>query len=230
MSTNKIYCIGDGYAHGHIWPEWPQILKSLLPQVQIVQISGVGAGHEFLISELLDQNPQNSDVLFQWPNADRFDKLIEDKNWEDRVKNDPVYFFNTYDSPHGTWWLSSASQDPEILHYHQTLVQPRQHFRRQSVAKTLLKGYLENQQCRYFEFSNKDQEEFIKKSYPSFRGTEIQPSPIAHFYYVIDVVVPKMGYHVDQKWVSELENRIKNHVWKPYDPKREDVWNEISNA
>ncbi len=228
MSTNKILCLGDGFAHGHIWPEWPQILQALMPNKHVIEITGVGSGHEFLISGLLDQDPQDCDVLFQWPNAERFDKLIEDQYWTDRARHDPVYFFNTYDSPHGIWWLSSASQDTEIRHYHDVMIQHKQHSRRYDVAKILIKAYLENKKCRYYEFSNHDQEKFLQQSYPSIRGNQIQPSPISHFYYVVKKIVPQMDYQVDTRWQMELERRIKNHVWVPFDADREHIWQEMS--
>ena len=44
---NKIFCFGDGFATGHIWPEWPQILQELAPQYQVINTAGIGAGSEF---------------------------------------------------------------------------------------------------------------------------------------------------------------------------------------
>jgi hypothetical protein len=46
MSTNKIFCLGDGYAHGHIWPEWPQILQAIIPDYEIVTLSGYDPDRE----------------------------------------------------------------------------------------------------------------------------------------------------------------------------------------
>lgn len=227
MSTNKIYCLGDGFAHGHIWPEWPQILQALLPSKDIVTITGIGSGHEFLISGLLDQSPCNSDVLFQWPMSNRFDKLIEDQRWIDRIKNDPVYFFNVYPSPHGSWWLSSASLDPDVRHYHDNIIQKKQHIRRLEMAKILIKSYLESRNCRYLEFSNEDQENFIQQKYHRLRGTEIQPGPLVHYYYVIETLIPKLGYEVAKSTATTLEKRIRSHAWKPYDPDRIDLWQKM---
>jgi hypothetical protein len=45
----KIFCFGDGFATGHIWPEWPQILQALVPNCQVVVTAGIGAGSEFLV-------------------------------------------------------------------------------------------------------------------------------------------------------------------------------------
>ena len=50
----KIFCFGDGFATGHIWPEWPQILQTLLPDKQIINTAGIGAGAEFLVSGFAD--------------------------------------------------------------------------------------------------------------------------------------------------------------------------------
>jgi len=81
VNTTKIFCLGDGYAHGHIWPEWPQILQALVPDIKVIVISAIGAGHEFLINELLSNDIKDSLVIFQWPDHRRFDKLMQDASW-----------------------------------------------------------------------------------------------------------------------------------------------------
>ena len=44
FNMNKIFCFGDGFATGHIWPEWPQILQALVPQHQVINTTGIGEG------------------------------------------------------------------------------------------------------------------------------------------------------------------------------------------
>ena len=117
----KIFCFGDGFATGHIWPEWPQILQTLVPDYQVVITAGIGAGSEFLVSGFVDQicNMRDSTVIFQWPQANRFDKLIEDASWKSIIASDPVYHFNVvHDMYDRNWWLSSASKDQTIIEYH----------------------------------------------------------------------------------------------------------------
>ena len=90
----KIFTFGDGYATGHIWPEWPQILKALCPEHEIINTAGIGAGYEFLVSNFVYMLPQlhNQATIFQWPHPQRFDKLLEDESWDDIIKNDTTYF------------------------------------------------------------------------------------------------------------------------------------------
>lgn len=74
----KIFTFGDGFATGHVWPEWPQILQALITDHKVINTAAIGAGSEFLVTHFVDLMPQiqNSVVIFQWPNALRFDKLI----------------------------------------------------------------------------------------------------------------------------------------------------------
>ena len=96
MDIKNIYTFGDGYATGHLWPEWPQILQALVTDYQVVNTAGIGAGPEYLVHKLVQQldKMQNSYVIFQWPSPNRFDKLIENDHWVDIANNDPVYHFN----------------------------------------------------------------------------------------------------------------------------------------
>jgi hypothetical protein len=141
---NNIFCFGDGYAHGHIWPEWPQILQALLPDYQTSAHTGIGAGNEYLINLLIQLGDKinNQTVIFQWAQTKRFDKLIEDVAWLERANNDPIYHFNLYESDHGTWWLSSGSRDTKIQEYHNVFVQPTQENLRLANQQVLVENYL----------------------------------------------------------------------------------------
>ena len=144
MSTNKIFCLGDGYAHGHIWPEWPQILKVLLPDYEIITGTGIGAGNEFLIDNLLNFDCQDQIVIFQWAHPYRFDKLLQDNQWQILAQQDPVYHFNFENNASGTWWLSSASQDTKVQEYHEFFIQTQQANLRLKTQKILVENYLQN--------------------------------------------------------------------------------------
>ena len=231
-STNitKIFCLGDGYAHGHIWPEWPQILQALFPNIDITVISAVGAGHEFLISELLTKDITNSLVIFQWPMHNRFDKLIQDQSWENIVKSDPVYDFNTYNTKQGKWWCSSASNTDAIQHYHDFYVQSRQSALRQKNQKILVESYLKS--CvKYVCTSNNDQEKFANDTkFKQHRGNQIQPLPLLHYYWLTESIIPAAGLELDVNISQELLARISKHTWVPYDPDREEIWATMSNT
>ena len=226
---NKIFCLGDGYAHGHIWPEWPQILKALCPDYTVVPITGIGAGNEFLISQLLTQEVSNQKVIFQWAQHNRFDKLLQDHNWQTLAESDSVYHFNFYKSNNQHWWLSSAAQLPEIARYHNFYIQSEQSLLRYQNQQTLIKTYLDFNQVDYCFTYTKIQENFSRlPRFNDLRGTEIQPSPIVHFFFLIEILAPAINLTIDKNQAEFLKNKIQNHKWVPYDPDREEIWNNMS--
>ena len=226
---NKIFCLGDGYAHGHIWPEWPQILQALCPEYTIVPVTGIGAGNEILISQLLTQNISNQKVIFQWAQHNRFDKLLQDNDWKQIAESDSVYHFNFYKTIDQTWWLSSASQQPEIKKNHDFYIQEEQSKLRYQNQQMLVKTYLEFNRAEYYFTSTEAQENFSRQSrFDHVRGTEIQPSPIVHFFFVTEQLAPAINLKIDENLVEILKNKIQNHKWVPYDPDREEIWNNMS--
>jgi len=228
MSTNKIFCFGDGYAHGHIWPEWPQILQALLPSNQVVVKSGIGAGNEFLIDQLLNSSCQGHSVIFQWAQANRFDKLLQDDHWMCMAKQDPVYFFNFETNLSGTWWLSSASQNQKIKEYHNFFVQSQQAQLREKNQKILVENYLQNQNCDYWFTSTHEQELFSQThAEKHLRGKEVQPSPQMHFHFIVECIKPALNLQIDRDLQQKLQTFIFNTEWKPYDPDRVEIWQNI---
>lgn len=225
---SDIYCVGDGFAHGHIWPEWPQILQALLPDRSIQVISGVGAGNEFLINRLLQCDVRNRKVIFQWADACRFDKIIEDQQWYSIAESDPVYHFNLHQHRQHTWWLSSASQNKDIRRYHEFYVQKNQAHQRLLDQKKLLSGYLISQNCGYIEISTDQHESYSRQSkFDNLRGDEIQPSPMVHFEFVKEILLPMIDIPVDADRISNLEKLISVHDWQPYHPDREQIWDDM---
>jgi len=228
MSTNKIFTFGDGYATGHIWPEWPQILAALLPDYVVLNNSGVGAGPEWLVNQFVNKIPHLHDttVIFQWPQANRFDKLIEDTTWQNTADTDPVYAFNQ----HNSWWLSSASTQQPVVEYHNKFVQTKQHASRLSTYKILVEQTLKNNLCNYLFITTEDQQNFALRScFKNTRQSEVQPSPIVHLAYVNDIILPQLsGIKVDIDRYQEIANRICQHKWVAYDPNRAEIWNKMS--
>lgn len=230
----KIFTFGDGYAHGHIWPEWPQILKALLPDHDVINTSGIGAGAEFLVTNFVDLIPQiqNSVVIFQWPIPKRFDKIIQDNSWDCIVDNDSTYSFNrVFDLQNRQWWLSSASKSSDIENYHDFYVQPQQHNTRVDVYQTLVYHTCVSLQCRYISTSTSHQETYSRKSsFINVRQHEIQPSPWVHFCWCKDIILPQLGLDLDITRQQMLEKKLMNHVWLPYDPDREEIWTNMVDS
>ena len=227
-SMNKIFCLGDGFAHGHIWPEWPQILQALLPLHKIIPITGIGAGNEFLISGLLNQDISNSTVIFQWAYPNRFDKLLQDDQWQDIIKNDPVYFFNVVEQDGYKWWLSSASVMSEVDRYHKFYVQRTQAQLRFANQQKLIDTYAAHYNCNYIKLSTSEQEIYSHQMrFADVRGNEVQPSPIVHYCYIDEVILPKLNLAVDADRKKHLERLITNNNWIPFDPDREAIWTNM---
>lgn len=224
MSTNKIYCFGDGYAHGHIWPEWPQLLEALLPTYEVKTISGIGAGPEYLVTQFSRLLPVDGIVIFQWPMENRFDKIIQDQHWEQVAASDSIYYFNVYKNENETWWLSSASKVTEVRQYHSNFVQSQQAKVRLNVYQSLTKEILEKTGHPYFFTTNLEQESYNKKNL-EIRGKEIQPSTLSHFYFLTEIIMPKLKLRSDR--IELLEHLIKLQNWVPFDPDREEIWAKI---
>jgi hypothetical protein len=228
MFINKIFCLGDGYAHGHLWPEWPQILQALLPNYEIVTGTGIGAGNEFLIDQLLNFDCRNHSVIFQWADPNRFDKLIQDSQWQILAQNDPVYHFNFETNRSGTWWLSSASKNKKIQEYHEFFVQNCQSELRLKNQQILVENYLQNQNCQYWFTSTQQQESFCKTHSNSYqRDNEVQPHPIMHYHFVVDCIKPALNLPIDLELQELLEKIIKQTTWIAYDPDRKEIWETI---
>lgn len=230
---NKIFCFGDGFATGHIWPEWPQILQALLPQYQVINTAGIGAGSEFLVSGFVDliKDMQDSIVIFQWPSIKRFDKMLQDDSWQSTISNDPVYHFNVNtDLGNRLWWLSSTSTNEEIKNYHTRFVQSQQHARREQVYRTLVLNTCNNLNCRVIYTSTYEQDRFSRSTrFKLNRQDQVQPSPIVHFYWLIEKILPQVDIFIDCQRQKTLETIINQTTWTPYDPDREEIWSQIKD-
>ena len=228
----KIFTFGDGYATGHLWPEWPQILQALLPNYEVVNTAGIGAGPEFLVSGMIDILPQlhNQTVIFQWPYANRFDKLVEDDSWNSIIESDPVYHFNTVtDKRNQQWWLSSASQ--QLIQYHKHYVQPKQQQHRLKMYKILVSGTLDSVHCKYLFTSTQEQELYSRQArFGKTRQNEVQPSPWVHYCWLIDEILPILNITPKPARQQRLLELIQQQTWTPYDPDREQTWQDIQDT
>jgi len=229
---NKIFTFGDGYAAGHLWPEWPQILSAMLPDYEIVNTAGIGAGPEWLVHQFVKKLPNlaNSTVIFQWPIADRFDKLIEDAPWQAISNADPGYSFNQYVTDDETWWLSSATNNAQVQNYLTHYVQKKQHHIRKKNYQILVKNTAENLNSCYIELSTIDQVIFSKQArFELVRQHEIQPSPLVHFAFIIEQILPQLtNIKIDYVRINKLQDRINEQKWVAYDPDRAEIWQKIS--
>jgi hypothetical protein len=228
MLTNKIFTFGDGFATGHIWPEWPQILQALLPDYEVINNAGIGAGTEWLITQLVHQLPQlpNSRVIFQWSYPRRFDKLIEDNTWDEIIQADPVYHFNRVDTFGQIWWLSSGSKMDTVKYYSDHYIQKQQYEQRQQNHRVLVEHTLQNINCLAHYMYQPDYDHYSRlERFKEVRQNEVQPSPIVHYHYVVENLLPAMQLTSD--FSEKLKTLIYQQKWQAYDPDRDEIWQNL---
>lgn len=228
---DKIFTFGDGYATGHLWPEWPQILAALVPEYTVVNTAGIGAGAEYLVHKLVQQVDamRGNHVIFQWPVADRFDKVVEDPRWTDIIRADPVYDFNTIQDDMHVWWLSSASQQKEIRTYHEFFVQPEQQRMRVADYKVLVQNTLENIGCEIYYTTLIEEVNYSRQDrFQDLRQQEVQPSPPVHYYFLMERILPNTSIKFDPARAQQLEQLILDQTWTAYDPNRAQIWQELT--
>ena len=122
--------------------------------------------------------------------------------------------------------MSSASLEQTVRQYHDTYVQTLQAENRSYNFKYLVEKFLKDQAIFFslreiFHYSN-------SARFKNSRLNEVQPSPIVHMHWVEEFILPKMPLQPDQTRLIELKTRIKKHNWIPYDPDRNEIWNEMS--
>jgi len=244
-----IYTFGDGYASGHIWPEWPQFLEALSQQ-PVENFGHIGAGNEYMfncaVKTALTANP--SDIfLIQWSKPDRFDKIIQDEEWKKIHKSDERYkhiestIFNQY------WWSTSASAIEEIRHYNKFYIQKEQAINRSVLYMISLSKMLKSLNIKHYYFQtytidysgHSNYKDVLDlpwielsgmaewaKSHP-LRGNEIQPAPIVHFDWVIEKILPKLNLSLDKEKLLTVSERLHNFVPHHYD--RKQIWENLKN-
>jgi hypothetical protein len=227
---NDIFCFGDGYASGHIWPEWPDIIAVLNPEYNVTNFGAIGAGNEFILNEIIKAHRSNPSAFFvvQWATSKRFDKLLEDESWNKLIETDPVYDFNIVTRNDERWWLSSASSLVEISEYHGKYVQANQASVRTENFQYLINHLLKDQS---FVFSTKELENFSRQPrFANSRLSEIQPSPVVHMAYVEEVILPQLPKSVDSDKVQILKQKISDQPWIPYHWDRQKIWQDLANS
>jgi hypothetical protein len=74
--------------------------------------------------------------------------------------------------------------------------------------------------------STAEQHSFSLKN-SKVRGTEIQPSPLSHYYFLIEKILPGLGLHSIN--TAKLKDLLIAQKWRPYDPDSEEIWQNIKN-
>lgn len=246
-----IYTFGDGFAAGHIWPNWPQILE-VFTNDQVINHGMVGAGNELIFNTAIKQSfTATSDDVFlvQWTMPGRFDKILETSDWHELQKTDEVYRNNRYRVFDNIWWPTSGSALPEIRHYHNFYVQSKQALERSIIYMISLSGFLDNLGISHHYFltyelnfgahSLCDKVKSLPwvpapsmETWSRFRpdrGNEVQPSPAVHYKFVEEFLLPALGIDVERDVLEKIENRVRQMEVVPFYYDREKIWSEAKH-
>lgn len=241
-----IYTFGDGFAAGHIWPEWPQILAAICNQ-PVINYGYPGAGNDLIFSTAIDTAlaaTQPSTFIIQWTSWNRFDKLLEDDSWDNTIQNDKKYSHAVYNINNKKWWLSSGST--QLHEYHTRYQQQTQRQLFDIYHMMLLETFLKQRGhvCFYCLTYDFDTSVLTKKQITLLnqlpwinklsgmdsmirvadRGTEIQPLPLGHARWILDFLLLPA---ISNTKLAQLIDLISAQQWIPYDPDREEIWTQI---
>jgi hypothetical protein len=248
-----IYTFGDGFAAGHIWPEWPQLLEPII-QTSVKNFGHIGAGNEYIFNCAVKSalTATFSDTfLIQWAHPIRFDKLLEDDSWDDLQKTDDVYRDLIAESFEQRWWCSSKSELPDIIKYNEFYIQSQQAINRSILYMITLSGLLDKLSIPHlyfltysFDYSSHKNYPDIKKLpwidlnqgmcewsdlYPDLRGDNIQPRPFLHAKYIFEKILPGLNIKLDTAVQEQINDRLSKIYFTAYDPDRDQIWSNLKN-
>jgi hypothetical protein len=246
-----IYVFGDGFATGHIWPEWPQLLELVADQ-SVKNYSHIGAGNEYIfncaIKSLLSATSDDI-VLIQWADPLRYDKIIESLDWKELQSQDTIYKDINSEVYNQLWWSTSGSTLDAIKHYKEFYVQPQQAVNRSVLYILSLLNLLDSKNIKNFSFLSysfdysshdnyKDLEklswinigqgmdEWIKEN-TTCRGDEVQPSTHSQWTWLKANLFSKI--EVDQSRISAAAEILNQKTFTAYDPDRYQRWVDIKH-
>jgi len=244
-----IYTFGDGFAAGHIWPEWPQILEAIT-QIPVVNFGHIGAGNEYIFNCVIKAalTAKESDLfLVQWADPYRFDKIVEDAQWMDLQQTDPKYKNIKSTVFDQTWWSTSGSDLKEIQKYRNFYIQHEQAMNRSvlymiSASKMLKSLNIDHKYFLTYKFDYSTHDNFSELSAlpwidfqgmdewttnTGIRGDEMQPSPQSQLAWVENKLLSYCTFNVDN--LNKIRHLINNQKFKPYDSDSAQIWSDITN-
>ena len=154
----KILCAGDGFGKGHLWPMWPQLLKEVIDDCEVDNVSEVGAGNEYIMNATINSclKKEYDIVIVQWTASDRLDIINENQNdLAKLILYDQVYRtkFSNINLSNRLWWLSSASQTEFIKNYHKIYITKEQHYLRSIHQIKYVELFLKNRNIKFMFIS-----------------------------------------------------------------------------
>ena len=245
-----IYVFGDGFATGHIWPEWPQLLELVVDQ-PVKNYAHIGAGNEYIfncaVKSLLTTTTDDT-ILIQWADPLRYDKIIEASDWVELQSQDPKYKDINSEIYNQLWWSTSGSDLQAIKHYKEFYVQPQQAINRSMLYMLSLLTLLDSKNIKNYSFfsysfdysAHNNYQDLKKLSWvdlnlgmdewtqlTSIRGNEVQPSTHSQWQWLQANLLPKLQVNSDK--VNKLNRILQYTTFSAYDPDRHQQWLNIKN-
>ena len=212
-----IITAGDGFAANHIWPMWPALLTHHVPDSQVINLGKPAAGNEFIFNSVLSavNNRRPDLVLVQWAPCQRLDLLVDTIDKRDTALQDEVYHHNLYRIDNNEWWLSNASTQNYVRHYHAEYIGYRQALSRTRNYIISMAAILSSQSIPFKFFSTYDVECYPdtavnwdhwvwhepgrgmehysrQEQFADTRGTEVQPSTAVHQAWIQNILLPEL--------------------------------------
>lgn len=243
-----IYTFGDGFASGHIWPDWPKFVEALAQQ-PVTNYGHIGAGNEFIfncaVHAALVAKPGDT-FLVQWAQTQRFDKLKQNSQWENLQQSDKVYSNISADVFGQSWWATSNSSIPEVKQYNHFYVESEQSINRTVLFLVTLASLLDSKNinyvylstyplgidrhslydvCKDLHWNSIDPISIYRRQFDDVKA-EIQPKPIVHFVYALKIL-ESIGININN--VDKIKKLVESKTFIPYDPDREQHWKDLKN-
>ena len=154
----KLLTLADGFGDSVTAPiwycdffKWPEIIKLMTHGLDVVNLSNMGAGNEYIIQCLRTNISEKDAVLIQWAMPDRLDLVLSEQTqfWQQQISRDPVFNNNVIAIDNDQYWLSSSSENKHVVEYHQKYINKRQHQLRSQLFVDYAKLLLEQHDLKY---------------------------------------------------------------------------------
>jgi hypothetical protein len=237
----RLLTLSDGYGDSVAVPnwypkywKWPEIIQLMTNGVDLNNRSRYGAGNEFIVNQLKQHIDTADVVVIQWAQPNRLDLVLDHPDptfWQSVIDNDPIYNNNVLDCGSDRFWISSASNAPAVVQYHQQYITIKQHQLRSQIyveyAKLLLEKYKIDYRFMLVDDSKylgieanwichepfKGMSDFKHKSkYCGLDLGMVQPIPLVAFDFIKQYIMPS----IDLSWrtdkdIAGIENMLYRH-------------------
>lgn len=242
----NLLTLADGFGDSQAVPswypayvKWPEIIKMMTKNINLVNLSRYGAGNEYIVNCLRNNWKNHNRILIQWAHPKRLDLVLDhqephQKFWQNEIQNDTVYKDNVLALGQDKFWITSGSKSLGVQEYHNKYISIRQHQMRSQMyvdyATLLLKdvphGFLLTKASKYLQDTVHDHNNWFWhdqfqgmcefRDVSRYRELDLgltQPIPLIHFDFVQQFVQPKL----DLPWRNNMEiQAVENTLYRKY--------------